>query len=208
MSARLLAYAILVTAAALASPAPAQQPGPPPGGGDRSLGSDVMPGVKGRSNEMERVKRDAEKPGKKDGKDGAGETFPQIKEDFEQIQHVNGDVLQAAAPGAALDYARIREAASEIKKRATRLRKNLFGVEAENEKRSKEKDEDGGRDLKSLLPALDGAISDFVHSPVFQNAGGAGPDDSAKAARALEAVIKLSTRVEKEAGRLSKEKGG
>jgi hypothetical protein len=204
MSARLLTVAIVVIAAAVASPTPAQQPGPPPGGGDKNLGSDVMPGVKGRSNEMERVKRDAEKPEKKNG---AEETFPQIKEDFEQIQHVNSNVIQAAPDGTALNYARIYEAAAEIKKRAARLKKNLFGAQPENEKQSKEKDEKGPQDLKALLPALDDAISDFVNSPIFQNTGVVNPNDSAKARRDLEAVIRLSARVEKEAERLNKEKG-
>jgi hypothetical protein len=206
MSARLLAVAFVLIAAAFSSNVLAQQPGPPPGGGDKNLGSDVMPGVKGRSNEIERVKRDAEKPETKK-REGAEESFPQIKEDFEQIQQVNSSVLQAAPSGEAPNYARIHEAASEIKKRATRLKKNLFGAETGEEKHSKEKDEKGAQDLKALLPALDDAIGAFVHSPLFQNAGVVNPDDSAKAARDLEAVIKLSARVEKESERLSKEKG-
>src|SRR4051812_15360817 len=133
MSRQILIAAIVIIAASVSSPVLAQQPGPPPGAGDKNVGSEVMPGVKGRSNEMERVKRDAEKPEKK--KNDAEETFPQIKEDFEQIQHVNANVLQATPAGAAFDYARISEAAAEMKKRAARLKANLFG--AEDEKRSK-----------------------------------------------------------------------
>jgi uncharacterized protein YdhG (YjbR/CyaY superfamily) len=203
MSGRLLTAAIVIIAASFSSPVSAQQPGPPPGGGDKNLGSDVMPGVKGRSNEMERVKRDIEKPEKKKS---AEETFPQIKEDFEQIQSVNSNVLQATASGAALDYARISDAAAEIKKRATRLKSNLFGTE--NEKQSKEKEEKVQQDLKTLLPALDDAINSFVHSPMFQNTKVVNPEDSAKARHDLEIVIKLSTRVGKEAERLKKENGG
>jgi hypothetical protein len=208
MSGRLLAAAIVLIAVTASSPVSAQQPGPPPGGGDKNLGSDVMPGVKGRSNEIERIKRDAEKPEKKNGAEG---TFPQIKEDFEQIQHVNTNILQATPSGAALDYARISDAAAEIKKRAARLKSNLFG--AENEKPPKEKEEKGQQDkgqqdLKTLLPALDNAINKFIHSPIFQNTGVVNPDDSAKAKRDLEDVIKLSTRVGKEAEKLKKENGG
>jgi hypothetical protein len=203
MSVRLLAAAIVIIAATVSSTVLAQQPGPPPGAGDKNLGSDVLPGVKGRSNEMERVKRDAEKPEKK--KDDAEGTFPQIKEDFEQIQHINSSVLQANTSGAAFDYARISDASAEIKKRAARLKTNLFG--ADNEKQTKEKEEKGQLDMKTLLTALDDAISKFVHSPIFQNTGVVNPDDSAKAKHLLEDVIKLSTRVGKEAERLKKENG-
>jgi hypothetical protein len=195
----------MIIAATLSSPVMAQTPGPPPGAGDKSLG-DVLPGVKGRSNEMERVKRDVEKPEKKNS---AEETFPQIKEDFEQIQHVNSKVLQANSPGVAPDYAHISEAASEIKKRAARLKTNLFG--AESEKQSKQKEDKGEKaqpDLKSLLSALDTAISDFTHSPIFQNTKVVNPEDSTKARRALEEVIKLSARILKEAERLKKESSG
>src|ERR1044071_3155503 len=202
MRGRLLAAAIVIIAATVSSPVMARQREAPPGAGDKNLGSDVMPGVKGRSNEMERVKRDAEKPEKKNN---AEETFPQIKEDFEQIQHVNSEVLQAVASGGGLDYARISEPAAEIRKRATRLKSNLFGTESE--KQPKAKEEKAEQDLKTLLPALDAAVTNFVHSPMFQNTKVVNPDDSAKARHDLEDVIKLSTRIGKEAERLKKEKG-
>ena len=165
-----------------------------------------MPGVKGRSNEMERVKRDAEKPEKKNNPE---ETFPQIKEDFEQIQLVNSNVLQAAPAGVAPDYGHLSEAAADIKKRAARLKTNLFG--AESEKPPKQKEEKGEKaqpDLKSLLSALDAAVSDFTHSPMFQNTKVVNPEDSTKARRDLEEIIKLSTRIWKETERLKKESGG
>src|SRR2546423_1152489 len=90
MNRRLLPAAIMFIAAASWSLAAPQDRTPPPGASDKSLSGDVMPGVKGRSNELERVKRDTEKPEKKNN---AEETFPQIKEDFEQIQLVNSNVL-------------------------------------------------------------------------------------------------------------------
>jgi hypothetical protein len=190
----------MLIAAALWSPTLAQQPGPPPGAGDRTL-RDELPGVKGRSNEIERVKRDAEKPEKK-----PEETFPQIKEDFERIQLVNSNVLQAPAPGSAPDYGRMAEAAAEIKQRAARLKTHLFG--AEPGKQPKEKEDKSQPELKSLLSALDAAISAFVNSPIFQNTKVVNPEDSAKAKRDLEDVIKLSGKIGKEAARLKKEGGG
>jgi hypothetical protein len=183
-------------AATFSAPVGAQQPAPPPGAGDRNLG-EVVPGVKGRSNEIERVKRDAEKTEKKSNPE---DVFPQIKEDFEQIQHVNSDVLQAPPTNSTPDYARMAAAAGEIKKRATRLRTNLFG--AESAKQPKEKEEKGEPDLKALLAQLDAAIANFVGSPIFQNTKTANPEDSAKAKHELGAVIKLSTKIEQAAERL------
>lgn len=204
MNRLLLALATIIVVAGF-SPQVSAQGGrtPPPGAGDKSLGSDVMPGVKDRSNEIERIKRDADKPEKKSEPESV---FPQIKEDFEQIQHLNTDVLQAKpAGGATPDYAHILEAAADVKKRAARLKSNLFGVDSG--KPPKEKEEKTQPDLKSLLSALDTVIDTFVHSPVFQNTKVVNPDDSAKAKHDLEEVIKLSGRVEKEAERLKKEKG-
>ena len=196
---RLLMAACMIVVATLWSPTVAQQPGPPPGAGDRTL-RDELPGVKGRSNEIERVKRDAEKPEKK-----PEETFPQIKEDFEQIQLVNSNVLQAPPAAAGPDYGRVAEAAAEIKQRAARLKTNLFG--AESGKQPKEKEDKSQPDLKSLLSALDAAVSNFVNSPIFQNTKVVNPEESAKAKRDLEEVIKLSNKIVKEAERLKKGDG-
>ena len=152
---------------------------------------------------MERVKRDAEKPGKKAEK-SSEDKFPQIKEDFERIQIVNGEVLQAGAT----DYVRLSEAAEEVRRRATRLKSNLFPPESEEKRKAEggeEKDQPG---LKSLLSALDAALARFVGSPIFQNTQVVNPQESAKAKRDLEEVIKLSTRIVKESGKMKKPSGG
>ena len=74
-----------------------------------------------RSDEMERVRRDSERP-----KYRSETRFPQIKEDFERIQVINSDLLEANKSVSGLDYTRISEASAEIRKRATRLKSNLF----------------------------------------------------------------------------------
>ena len=199
---RFLLAAVAVAAEASLSPALAQ-PGPPPGGPDKNMKGETD-GVRGRSSEIERVKRAAEKPEKKAEK-SPEDKFPQIKEDFERIQIVNGEVLQA---GGVPDYGRLSEAAEEVRKRATRLKSNLFPPESEEKQKEEggeEKDQPG---LKSLLSALDGALARFVNSPVFQNTKVVNPQDSAKAMRDLEEVIKLSTRIVKESGKMKKPSGG
>jgi hypothetical protein len=189
MSLRLcLAAALLILSAAAAAAQTAGTPGGITAGNpkDKSLEEKL------RSDEIERVKRAAEKPDARHDPE-----FPRIKEDFERIQIINSNVLQAQRSGGGLDYARISEAAAEIRKRATRLRASLFA----SEKRSKEKDAEGAQDLKSLLSALDGAIGDFVTNPMFQNLRVWNAQSSAKACRDLEQIIRLSARVRLEADR-------
>lgn len=155
-----------------------------------------------RSDEIERVKRAAEKPDRRT--DYA--KFPRIKEDFERIQIINNESLQEQASGGALDYARISEAAAEIKKRAVRLKSNLFASDVETPPKENESALESARDLKSLLAGLDGAIRSFVTNPMFQNLLVVNARSSAKARRDLERVIKLSARLRQEADK--KRKGG
>src|SRR5688572_18461415 len=99
MSKRLFLAAVLVITPALSSIAAGQDHGPPAGGSDKNLresGSDL----KGRSNEIERIGRDAKKP-KSTASDAKSETasapnFAEIKEDFERIQIINSDLFQAS----------------------------------------------------------------------------------------------------------------
>ncbi len=212
MLSRLLLAVVALGAAASLSPARAQLPPGVTPMGDKNLKEDDS--IRTRSVEMERIRRDAAKPDRKPEPNPA-DRFPQIKEDFERVQILNGDVLQA--PGAP-DYARLAEAAEEVKKRATRLSSNLFPPEAgKKPKKDDGKKNDGKqdaaaepeqRDLKSLLSALDESIARFVNSPVFQNTKVVNPDESAKARKELEEIIKLSTRVEQEAARMKKPSGG
>lgn len=202
MSKRLFLVAVLVIMPTLTSVV-AQTPGPPAGGSDKNLRDEMSP-IKGRSNELERVKRDAEKPEKSNKPDKPesrpAPNFAEIKEDFERIQIINNDVLQASGTP---DYQVISESAAEIKKRATRLKSNLFPPESgKKSKEAKPAAED--QELKSLLSLLDNSIASFTHSPIFQNAKVVNPEDSTNAQKDLENIIKLSTRIVLEADRIKK----
>lgn len=198
---RLLFLAIIFAIAlVLPSSALAQQGVrvPPPGAGDKNMRNESDE-LKMRSHEIERIRRDANKP-----KDVSTPTpsFPLIKEDFERIQIINSDVIQVDTTKAALDGNVLSAAAAEMKKRAARLKSNLFP--AASKEQSKMKGPAEPQDMKSLLTALDDAISNFVHSPIFQNTGVVNPQDSEKAEIELEKIIKLSTRLGKEAGEMKK----
>ena len=101
------------------------------------------------------------------------------------------------------DYQVISESAAEIKKRAIRLKSNLFPPESgKKSKEAKSAPED--QELKSLLTLLDNSIASFTHSPIFQNAKVVNPEDSTNAQKELENIIKLSTRIVLEADRIKK----
>jgi len=201
MNRRLLLAVVAVAAAASLSPALAQRT-PPAGASDKNLKGE-LDGVRERSSEIERVRRDAEKPDRKAEK-SPEDKFPRIKEDFERIQIVNAEVLQA---GGTPDYARLSDAAEEVRKRAARLKSDLFASESEKKPKGEGGEGEVQTDLKSLLSALDGALARFVNSPIFQNTKVVNPHDSAKAKADLDEVIKLSTRVAKEADKLKKPGG-
>jgi hypothetical protein len=150
-----------------------------------------------RSDEIERVRRSALSAVTRN--DRHATRFPQIKEDFERIQVINSDVLQANAFDKGLDYRSISKAAAEIKKRATRLKSNLFPSESNERQRQIEEQTKEPQDLNSLLTELDKAISSFVHNPIFENTRVVNPEDSVKAERDLEKIINLSAKTKKKA---------
>ncbi|HEV2860621.1 MAG TPA: hypothetical protein VGX48_06425 [Pyrinomonadaceae bacterium] len=124
--------------------------------------------------------------------------FAQIREDFLRLQVVNNDLARAASGGAQLDFKLVAKSASEIKKRAERLKENLALPEPE----------EGGKapaaptpadpeQLRAALSRLDGIVLRFAGG---LHAKGIGRFDTASSARMrldLEAIIGLSERVKK-----------
>jgi hypothetical protein len=200
MTKHLLLAIVIASATTLTSPVAAQDHGPPAGGSDKNL-RDNASDVKGRSNELERVRRDIDKVTTTEP--GTASAFSQIKQDFERIQIINSDVLQVNSSSHKFSYERLSEASAEIEKRAIRLKANLFPQKSG--KQSKEKGP-GVKDqeLKESLAALDKAIVDFTHSPMFQNTGVVNPEDAANAQKELEKIIKLSAGIKSEADNMKK----
>lgn len=147
-----------------------------------------------RSDEIERVRRSTVTK-----REIYVTRFTQIKEDFERIQLINSNTLQTISFHSATDYGRISEAAGEIKKRAARLKSNLFPSEPEGRGKVMEKQTDQRQDLKALLTELDKAITRFAHNPMFENIKIVNPQDSLRAERDLERIIDLSARTRKKA---------
>jgi hypothetical protein len=194
---------LLFVIVALLTPAgaAAQQPGVPvvPSGTPKDrLIEDKM-----RSAEIERVRRAADKP------DPAPEPrrFPEIKEDFEKIQLINNEVLQARPASGAPDPDRIRQAAAEVAKRARRLQSNIFPPEREKRGAARRQEPEEPKELAEILAALDAAIASFVHNPTFTNLKVVDATDSANARRDLAEIIRLSALLEKRAEEIKKTGG-
>jgi hypothetical protein len=149
-----------------------------------------------RSDEMERVRRETATP-----KYRPEARFPKIKEDFERIQIINSELVQLTTSDARLDYERIKEAAAEITKRATRLKSNLFPLASDERRKQIGKQTEARENLKFLLTELDKAIITFVHNPIFENTKVVNPQDSTRAERELQQIIDLGARTRKKAER-------
>ena len=129
----------------------------------------------------------------------------QIREDFTRIQAVNHDLAQANSRKDALDLKFVAKSASEVKKRAERLKFNLaLPAPEKSAKRPKAEADAGPEQLKSSLSTLTELINGFVNNPVFKSTGVVDAELSAKARRDLEEIVELSGGIKKSSERLSK----
>jgi hypothetical protein len=107
-----------------------------------------------------------------------------------------------------LDYKLISEASAEIRRRAARLRSNLPLPETEKGEQEAQPmegwNELGQGQVKLALLALDDLIMRFVMNPVFQKLGVVDVQQSLRAKRDLEVIIKLSGKIKKCADKLAK----
>jgi hypothetical protein len=134
---------------------------------------------------------------------GSRQIFEQISEDFLRLQVVNYQLMQAVSSGGALDLAFVEKSASEIKKRAGRLKVNLMLPEEDAKRPAPEVGAESGQ-LKSSLSALGELIYDFAHNPVFKEANVADVQMLTKVRRDLETIIELSGQVKKSSEKLRK----
>jgi len=165
---------------------------------------DQFTDIKNRSIEMERVKRGANK---RTASGNSTPKFPEIKEDFEQIQKICSDVLQSTAVKTPINYADVLKFVSEINHRAVRLKSNLFSAEPKRKQEAKNKQQIVAeqQDIKTLLDTLDKSINSFVHSPIFHNVNLVNSQDSLNAQNDLETVIKISFSIKEKAKKLTKD---
>lgn len=134
-------------------------------------------------------------------------TYLQIRKDFEQLQVVNFNIVQMLGANIALDHKQLGEAASEIKKRASRLKRYLILPEPEKgEKPLKVIGEINAEQLPLSWRSLDALIMSFVNNSMFQNPKVVDLKLASQARRDLEEIIMLSGHIKKSIESFSKTK--
>lgn len=148
--------------------------------------------IRMRSIEFERTKRKANEPDRTDVANFRSFKFAAIKEDFENIQELQSAIVKTYETGTRIDYETIADLALEMKKRATRLRANFFGInEAADENKGSEFAE--RKSVRDLIIELDGTVSVFVGSPLFTEAHVISAKSTDEAKAGLERLIRLSS---------------
>jgi len=206
----LLSFVLIL---AFCSIALAQASPAPPGAGDKNIGDT---NIKLRSTELERIKREAQKPdnGKPDAAPASQVNFQQMKEDFEAIQKLQDDIINAYSKGSTIDYARIASDAGQLNQSATRLESNLYPPPPEKKKDNKKAAEQAAAvsqpdqplptDIKSLIVDQDTRMGQFVSNPIFTSPQVVDPANNVKAHADLAMLIKLSAALQQESNKLKK----
>ncbi len=152
-----------------------------------------------------------DRPGGKDEKlanqKSAQAIASQVKQDFERIQSVYNDIVIAMSASDTLDNRFVSEATTEIMKRASRLKTNLVLPAPQDTEQGAAKEAGLSDDqLKPRLKKLCLHIVSFVTNPLFETSGVLDIEQSTKASRDLESIIKVSESISKTAEKLTKSK--
>lgn len=152
-----------------------------------------------RAIQLERVKREASKPSSKEPNKADTIRLAKIKDDFEHIQKLQTEIVQAYATGKQINYQKINESAADMNKRAVRLEANLFNL-----KETREQTEEPNKQLsvRGLIIDLDAAIADFVDSPIFKNIRVVEKKETEKSQAQLVKIIQLSEALSREAKKM------
>lgn len=130
--------------------------------------------------------------------------FARMSEDFMRIQIVNNELVRAASRAEALDLKFVAKSASEIKKRAQRLKSDMVLPEPDKVPKRPKQEAAEEEQLKSSLLTLGKLIAGFAHNPVFKEPNVVDAQLSAKARRDLEDIIELTGQVMKSSEKLGK----
>lgn len=187
-----------------------QVPAPPTVSGDKNLEDRD---IKERSIELERVRREANRydPVKRSESSKISEAkFREIKEDFEQIQFSQNELIAGYTKGKEIDYRKIALSSEQINKRGIRLRENLFpsptAKRSETDNKNKTTNSPIQNDIKSLIVEIDNTLAKFVANPIFTNTKLVNSADNEKARSDLDNLISLSAILKSEANKPLPEK--
>ena len=170
-------------------------------------------GVKGRSAELERIKRDANKPDTKNQQEAATSPakFHEIKEDFENLQLRQDEIVKAYKLGKQIDIGKIAQISDLMNKNAIRLEANLFPKVEEKKSKKKSSVPKAAEaepaplplDLRSLIVEQDNTLASLVNNSMFVNPQIANVEDNARAHSDLKKLVRLTAAVKVEAEKRS-----
>jgi len=128
----------------------------------------------------------------------------QTAEDFDRILTLHNEIARALTSKNDLDYHFVSEATAEIKKRASRVQSSL-GLRPSPEETLELEKSPMPKDLpvKEELVKLCSQIRSFVTNPSIANPNTINAEGMVKARKDLESLIQLSTRIKKDADKLS-----
>ncbi len=157
--------------------------------------------IRMRSVELERIKREAEKP-RFESNAEREIRFARVKEDFENIQKLQDTIVKVYTRSKKIDYGKINNSAAEIVKNSFRLGENLFGEKLAKPDEIKPDEKTKPKKVPDLIVALDNAIGEFVRSPIFRDKRTIDRQISEKAEKKLREIIDLSGALAKESAKL------
>jgi hypothetical protein len=158
--------------------------------------------IRMRSMQLERVKRESTEVVPEEPSKERIAKLAEIKEDFENIQKLQNEVVKAYTTGKKINFGKIDDSAAKISKKALRLDANLFGAESDKWSKTKNNDDVGTKSVRDLIIELDDAIGNFVSSPIFTNNKLVDSKISEKSQIDLQKIIKLSETLSKAAKKL------
>lgn len=131
----------------------------------------------------------------------------QLGEDFKRIQIIRNDVAGAVVSGATLDFNRVAEQTSEVRKRALRMQTYLGlrppEVGGGGKTAQTEYDE---KQMRDALAKLCHRIDSFVSNPRFKSPSVVDVKGTESASRDIQEIISLSANIKSSAESLSRRK--
>jgi uncharacterized membrane-anchored protein YhcB (DUF1043 family) len=122
--------------------------------------------------------------------------FAQIREDFTRLQLVNNEMMQAVFTKNTVERKLIATAATEIKKRAVRLKDNLVLPKIDGKVKDEAVEGTSNDDrLRAGLMTLDHCIMSFVGNPIFTQPKVVDGQLTLRAREDLERIIHLSEQI-------------
>ena len=132
-------------------------------------------------------------------------SYREVAEDFEQLQVRNYNLAGVLEPGAQVDFRVIEEEAGQVRHRAGRLKSALALPYAKDEAEAKRAEEALTPErIKSAIASLDKLVNSFAWNPVFHNPDVLDAENSSKAGRELEDILRLSEWIKEGARALGK----